>query len=68
MGEKVPIETPEVYKPSEVAKLLRCDARTLYGMIDRGELKAIKLGRVIRIPAAEVDALLNRRPVVSKGE
>lgn len=49
-----------VYKPSEVAKILRCDARTLYGMIGRGELKAIKLGRVIRIPAAELEALLAR--------
>lgn len=51
-------ETPSVYKPAEVAKMLRCDMRTVYGMIERGELLSIKLGRVIRIPAASVEALL----------
>ena len=53
---------PEVYKPSEVAKMLRVDARTVYGMIERGELPQIKVGRVIRIPRGPVDHLLGRTP------
>lgn len=67
MARKPEGEKPAVYKPSEVAKMLRCDARTLYAMIDRGELRAIKLGRVIRIPADEVDALLAQKPPASEG-
>jgi len=58
---------PEVYKPSEVAEMLRVDMRTVYGMIQRGELPQIKAGRVIRIPRGPVDALLGRKPVTAKG-
>ncbi len=53
---------PDVYKPSEVAKMLRVDMRTVYGMIERGELPQIKAGRVIRIPRGPVDTLLGRKP------
>jgi excisionase family DNA binding protein len=60
--------TPEVYKPSEVAKMLRIDMRTVYGMIERGELPQIKAGRVIRIPRGPVDQLLGRKPVLRKSK
>jgi len=53
---------PEVYKPSEVAKMLRVDLRTVYGMIERNELPQIKVGRVIRIPREPVDKLGANRP------
>jgi excisionase family DNA binding protein len=59
---------PEVYKPSEVAKMLRVDLRTIYGMIERCELPQIKAGRVIRIPRKPVDALLGRKPVTAKSK
>jgi len=64
----VPKETivPEVYKPSEVAKMLRVDMRTIYGMSGRGELPQIKAGRVIRIPRGPIDTLLGRHPPTSK--
>jgi excisionase family DNA binding protein len=58
---------PEVYKPSEVAKMLRVDLRTVYGMIEREELPQIKAGRVIRIPRGPVDTLLGRKPATVKG-
>lgn len=57
----------EVYKPSEVAEMLRVDMRTIYGMIGRGELPQIKVGRLIRIPRGPVDILLGRKPAVDKG-
>jgi excisionase family DNA binding protein len=57
-----------VYKPSEVARMLRVDSRTIYGMIERAELPQIKVGRLIRIPCGAVDALLGRRSTVDKGE
>ncbi len=59
MAEKIP-GAAEVYKVSEVARMLRVDARTVYGMIDRGELPQIKAGRIIRVPRGPVDALLGR--------
>ena len=59
---------PEVYKPSEVAMMLRVDMRTVYGMIERGELPQIKAGRVIRIPRAPVDKLLGRKSEPANGD
>jgi excisionase family DNA binding protein len=56
----------EVYKPSEVAKMLRVDLRTVYGMIERDEIPQIKVGRVIRIPRGPVDALFGRKPPSSE--
>ncbi len=61
-------ESPSVYKPSEVAKLLRVDMRTIYGMIEREELPSIKVGRVIRIPGEAVNRLLGMTPTATKRE
>jgi excisionase family DNA binding protein len=56
--KKNKVRTQAVYKPAEVARLLRVDSRTVYGMISRGDLPVIKAGRVFRIPAPAVDNLL----------
>ena len=41
---------------AEVAALLRITLRTLYRLIDEGELPAYKMGRLIRLRTAEVEA------------
>ena len=41
---------------AEVAGLLGITLRTLYRLIDEGELPAYKMGRLIRLRAAEVEA------------
>lgn len=66
MAKKQSQEPPEFYKPAEIAKKLRVDMRVIYGMIDRGELPVIKVGRVFRIPATAVEELLagGRKPAV----
>lgn len=56
--EPVEKEKLSVLKTSEVARLLRVDSRTVYGMIERGELPAIKAGRVLRVPSTAVEELL----------
>lgn len=65
-------EQTEFLKPSELAKKLRVDQRVIYGMIDRGEIHAIKVGRVFRIPAEAVQHLLGtaakQKPKAEKGE
>ena len=40
------------------ANTLRVTARTVYGLINRGELIAYRFGRVIRLKADEVDAFI----------
>jgi excisionase family DNA binding protein len=46
------------YTLDEVAKLLRVSPKTIYGMIDSGRLKAVRLNRMYRIPESALDALL----------
>lgn len=41
---------------AEVAALLGITLRTLYRLIDEGELPAYKMGRLIRLRTAEVEA------------
>ena len=38
----------------EAAALLRVSAWSVYQLVNRGELRAVRLGRSIRIPAAAV--------------
>jgi excisionase family DNA binding protein len=45
----------------EVAATLRCGRTCVYQLIGRGELPALKLGRLTRIPAAAVDAFVSRQ-------
>ena len=37
-------------KPQEIAQRLNVDIRTVYKMIERGDLHAVRAGRVWRIP------------------
>ena len=45
----------------EVAATLRCGRTCVYDLIGHGELPALKLGRLTRIPAAAVEAFVSRR-------
>lgn len=44
----------------EAARKLGITTRTLYKMIDSGQVPAYKFGRVIRLQDAEVDAFIQR--------
>jgi excisionase family DNA binding protein len=62
-GAEVPPEKTElgvVYTPAEVARLLKVGRRTVLDWIKRGELKAIRIGKLYRIPADELRALRER--------
>jgi len=55
----VPIEKRLAFKPEEVALLLGVGRNTVYGMIQRGEIKAKKVGRRrIVVPRDEVERIL----------
>ena len=40
---------PDVLKVIEVASFARLDIKTVYGAISRGELQAVRCGRVLRV-------------------
>jgi len=50
----------ELLTPEEAAEWLRVTPDTIYRWLREGELPAIKLGRLYRIPKAEVLALVRR--------
>jgi excisionase family DNA binding protein len=69
-GPTVPADADEPSTPSmsqllltipEVAATLRCGRTCVYDLIGRGELPAIKLGRLTRVPAAALRDLVVRR-------
>jgi excisionase family DNA binding protein len=43
------VAEPKFHTVEEVAKLLRVSSRTVYRLIERGELKALKVGDLYRI-------------------
>jgi len=47
----------ELLKIQDVAEILKVSEGTIRRMLDRGELKGIRVGRLWRIPQTEVDRL-----------
>jgi excisionase family DNA binding protein len=45
---------PKYYKVHEVATMFRLSKMSVYRMCHSGEIKAIRLGRSFRIPAADL--------------
>ena len=44
----------KVYTPEQVAEILQLSKNTVYGLINRGEIIAKKIGNVYRIPARSI--------------
>jgi excisionase family DNA binding protein len=49
---------PEFYTPDELAALLRVTPQAIYNWIREGLITSVKIGRVRRIPATEVERLI----------
>jgi excisionase family DNA binding protein len=49
---------PLAYTDEEVSTLLRVSKRTVYRLRKSGSLRAVRIGRAVRTPAAEVSRLL----------
>lgn len=47
-----------VYTPTDIATLLRTRVSTVYEMIERGELPAIRIGKNYKIPKVAFDEWL----------
>ena len=49
---------PKAYTVEEVAQILKVHPRTVYRMLDRGELKGFKVGTVWRISQPTLEAFM----------
>ena len=52
----------KVYTAQEVADKLKIKKSTVYDLIKRGELPAVRMGRTIRIPESAFRATANTAP------
>lgn len=57
-----------VYTPNDVAKLLQTRISTVYDLIERGELPAIRIGRNYKIPIERFDAWMEETLVIQSEE
>jgi putative molybdopterin biosynthesis protein len=53
--------TKKFYRPDEIAQLFGVSRRTIYRLIHRRKLSAIKVGRSVRVPHEELQRLKKRR-------
>lgn len=51
-------DTRRAFRMREVADQLGVSEKTIYNWIDAGQLRAVKIGRLVRIPAEAVVELL----------
>jgi excisionase family DNA binding protein len=60
---------PEVLTVREAAKVLRVGRNQLYQAVERGQLRAVRIGRSIRIPKqALLDLLARNSPLTGGGD
>ena len=50
----------EAFSREEVAEILGVSVRTIDGLIDSQQLRAVKIGRLLRIDRKEIDRFLGR--------
>jgi len=48
----------EIYTPEEIANKLKASRRTVYRWIEKGQLKAFKAGKLVRIKREDLKAFL----------
>jgi len=49
-------------KPARAAQLLDCSRTTIYDLISRGAIRAVRVGGLLRIPHSEIERLANENP------
>ena len=55
-------EERDAYSPTEVASRLGCSRRTVDRAIRRGEIRAVRIGGLVRISRREIDRILGNEP------
>lgn len=63
-GDAMRLET--YYKPVQVAYMLDLSTKTIYRLVKRGDLQAVRFGRLLRIGQRAIDEMLAAIPQVRK--
>lgn len=53
--------TQEILTVPEVAKYLRVTAKTVYGLVRKGELRSFRVGRAVRVRRDDVEHFVAHR-------
>ena len=59
--QKLEKSTEHFLSPADLARILSVSRWTVYGWVYRGKFRAVKAGRLLRIPQSEIDRLLKWR-------
>lgn len=62
-----PIDETRFYTPKEIAELFRISTQTVYNLINKGELKAVKFGNTYRISGAVLKEYIERSTMSQDG-
>jgi excisionase family DNA binding protein len=54
----VPDEKPDTLKVKEVAAILRCGKNQAYELIQRGEIRSVRIGRAVRVTRSALEEFL----------
>lgn len=65
MGESKTPAGRIAFKASEVAKMVGLTPRTIQRLAESGDLRSVRLGGCLLIPADEVDRLAGRQPAAA---
>jgi excisionase family DNA binding protein len=60
VNESLPPEIPKLMTANEVARLLRVSGRTVFALVERAELPAVRMGRCVRFDPADVLQYIGR--------
>jgi excisionase family DNA binding protein len=60
-----PTTTPRPWKVREVAAILRCGRNQAYELIQRGEIRLVRIGRAIRVTREALDEFKAGREAAS---
>jgi excisionase family DNA binding protein len=55
------------FKPREIAELTGLSRSFVYQLIQRGDIRPVRLGRAILIPATEIERLLESKNPANRG-
>ena len=58
-------------KVSEVMQLIGVSRSVAYSLVGKGEIKSVRIGRSVRVPAAELESWVKRQlkePEVTEGD
>ena len=55
------LRTPTLCRIDEAAVILRVSSKTVRRLVARGDLRAVRIGRLVRIQSSEIDRLIAGR-------